>query len=172
MARRFTRGRGFQRPAPKTKVWIGAGFSDVTLVSGAEKLITVLSASAALLRSFTILRSRIALQFHTDQGAASEHPTGAMGYIVVTDQASGVGITALPAPIAEPDADWFIYQGLLATIDFGDNTGFTQTGNIFTIDSKAMRKVGPNQDVVSIIEMRSQGGAIVNGEGRILVQLH
>jgi hypothetical protein len=144
----------------------------VTLVSGAEKLVTVLNAAALLLRPFTILRSRLEIQFHSDQLAATEHPQGVLSYIVVTDQASGVGITALPAPMAEPDADWFIYQGVIASLDFADSTGFSQAGNLFTIDSKAMRKVGPNQDVASICELRSQGGAIISGEGRMLVQLH
>ena len=163
----------FVRPAPKTKIWIGAGTASITLTSGAEKLMTVLNAAALALRPFTILRTRLDILFQSDQLTASEEPAGAYGRIVVTDQASGVGITALSAPIAEPDADWFVFQGMSTDFSFITAAGFDGGGGYhLTVDSKAMRKVGPNQDLVSVFELRGQGGANINVVGRTLVQLH
>ena len=172
MARR--RPGRFVRPAPKTKIWIGAGFSRATLTTNVNHLLAFLNAGGLALRPFTILRTRLVINFRTDQQAASEAPTGAYGEIVVKETASTIGVTALPGPLTEVNSDWFIYQGVTAPFLFGDATGssWSNGGAQYIIDSKAMRKVGPDEDVVSMIEMRATGGAFLNVEGRTLIQLH
>ena len=56
MARRVARAR-FVRPAPRTKMWIGAGVGITTALGSTTQLISLLSAGALLLRPFTILRT-------------------------------------------------------------------------------------------------------------------
>jgi len=40
------------------------------------------------------------------------------------------------------------------------------------IDSKAMRKVGPNQDIAGMFSSESNAGALLTIQGRLLIQLH
>ncbi len=171
MARR-ARGR-FVRPAPRTKVWIGILPVETTLTAGASTLVGVLNAAALLLRPFTILRTHILVSYMSDQDTASERPFGAYGVQVVTENASGVGITALPTPAVDTDSDWFIWQAL-RTITVGLTSVGVDIGGDrqYNIDSKAMRKVGANDDVVIVVDEVSAVGSRIMDAGRMLVQLH
>ncbi len=168
MARRHTR---FVRPAPRTKMWISTGVGLVTLVNNTNTLIASLSAAALLLRPFTILRLRETGIFSSDQIAQSEAPEGVYAYMIVNDTASALGATAIPSPINNPDSPWFAFQPMTSNFLFGTAVGFTDDGTHFTIDSKAMRKVGPNEDAV-VMGHVTGGGADLNSRGRMLVQLH
>jgi len=173
MARGRARPRGFIRPAPKTKIWIQAGLVVQTLGSGAATLIGTLNAAALAARPFTILRTRIELMFRSDQSATNESPTGAYGEIVVKETASAIGVTAVPSPLTEGDADWHVYQAMsLALLSLTSVGVESPIGVRYVIDSRAMRKVGPTDDLVNVAELRSAGGAFLNIEGRILIQLH
>ncbi len=172
----MARSRGrirFTRPPAKTKIWIGNNVAVVTLTSGAQQLIASLNAAALLLRPFTILRTRIDLLFRSDQAATDEAPSGGFSMIVVKETAAAVGVSALPGPLAEIDADHFVYQGMTTAVLSATSVGVTApVGTRYMIDSKAMRKVGPQDDVAIQGELRSVGGAFLNMEGRMLLQLH
>ncbi len=170
-----SRGRSraaFVRPAPKTKIWITAGVAEQALASGAVTLLTSLNAAALALRPFTVLRTRLEIMWRSDQSAASETPTGAIGFIIVKESASTIGVTAVPTPLTEGDADFFVYQGVTTSILSLSSIGVLERGNRYVIDSKAMRKVGVQDDIISVGETRSTGGAQYNVEGRMLIQLH
>ncbi len=85
MARR-TRGR-FIRPAPRTKIWIGAGVGATSVGSLATVLISSLSAGALALRPFTVLRTHLLIGIHSDQSVSVEDMVGSFGHIVVTEAA-------------------------------------------------------------------------------------
>ena len=171
MARR--RSRTFVRPPKSTLLWLGTGGSVATLVSNSNNFLFTLNAAALLLRPFTIIRSRFTLLFDSDQLAVSENPTGQLGKIVVQEEASAAGVASLPAPIADSDADWFVHQGLSMSFLFASSVGvFGDAGNKYVVDSKAMRKVGTNEQVVTLVELRNAGGALLNLEGRTLIKLH
>jgi len=95
---------------------------------------------------------------------------------VVTDQAAATGVGAVPNPSGidgNPDSDFFVWQALVEDFIFGDATGLrSNQGRVFQIDSKAMRKVGPNEDIVMIADLNSSVGAIMITHGRRLIQLH
>ena len=176
MARRHTR---FVRPPARTKMWIGAGVGSTTMVGSSVQLISSLSAGALLLRPFTILRTHVLIGYMTDQEAADELPTGAYGSIVVTEAAVAVGVTAVPDPSGisgDPEASWFVWQALLARSVLGAG-GSAPWGNGFEgvqyeIDSKAMRKVGPDDNIVTIGSTETANGAFLVDQGRRLIQLH
>ena len=95
------------RPAPRTKIWIGAGVGETAIVANSSALISLLSIGALLLRPFTILRTRMLVTYASDQSASSEHGFGAYGKIVVTSEAAGspatvpgLGIAVAPIPAA------------------------------------------------------------------------
>ncbi len=178
MARR-TRGR-FVRPQPRTKMWIGQGVGISTLTASSKNLVSTLSAGALLLRPFTILRTHMEIVLVSDQEVAVEFPACSYGEIVVTDTAAAIGVTAVPNPSGvsgDPEADWYVWQAMftkfLIDINGTDGIGLdADAGHHYVIDSKAMRKVGPDDDVVAMATMETAFGAVIHTNGRQLIQLH
>ena len=176
MARRAARGR-FVRPNPRTKMWIGAGVGRTTIVAGSKQFISSLSAGALLLRPFTILRTRMLISFFSDQEAADEGPFGSYGRIVVTDTAAAVGVTAIPDPgstTGDPDAGWFVHQPVWTQLQIigGISAAIVSSPNSYVVDAKAMRKVGPDDNIVSMFSEEAGVGAFLTTQGRMLIQLH
>ena len=174
MARGHTRGR-FIRPSPRTKMWIGAGVGTVTLAGSSLQLISTLSAGALLLRPFTILRTRMLVTIATDQEAADESPIVTYGRLVVTDTAAALGVTALPDPSGisgDPESDWFVWQAMMNRYQFRSGIGATMVDTNYVVDSKAMRKIGPDDDVVALVATETSVGAFLMTNGRTLIQLH
>ncbi len=168
------RGR-FIRPPKKTLMWIGLGVGDVVLTGSTTTLVATLGAGVLLLRPFTIMRSRMDIFVLSDQEAADEVTIGAYGEIVVTAAAAGVGVTALPNPSdasGDPDADWFIWQGLFASQLLDSASGLHPTNVHFIVDSKAMRKVGPDDEVATLVDIENATGMRLVSKGRQLIQLH
>jgi len=177
MARRRSR---FVRPAPRTKMWIGSGVGDTSLPASSKILVSTLSAGALLLRPFTILRTHKLLVYRSDQAVATEFQTGSYGQIVVTEAAAAIGVTAVPDPSGisgDPEADWFVWQAVVNNffIDVNGTDGIGvdgSLGNQYVIDSKAMRKVGPDDNLISVFAQESAVGSIMSTNGRMLIQLH
>ena len=173
MARRRTQ---FVRPPARTKMWIGQGVGLTTITASVDAVIFTLSAGALLLRPFTILRTRMVCNFQSDQQATTERPQGDFGLIVVTDTAAALGTTAVPDPSStdgDPDAAWFVHQPMIGAFIGLSAVGFeSQAGVQYEIDSKSMRKVGPNDDVVGVFSETGGAGALLTTRGRMLLQLH
>ena len=172
MARRPTR---FVRPQPRTKVWIGAGVGLTSINVSTKQLISVLSAAALAFRPFTILRTRMLLSWMSDQDAANETPEGDVGIMVVTETVSTIGVTAVPDPSStdgDVDADWFVHQPVFQRLSFSSGVGFNVVDRQYVIDSKAMRKVGPTDDIVTVSSETGGFGAFLSTRGRMLIQLH
>ncbi len=174
MARR-SRTR-FVRPPKKTVMWIGdfPRTAPLTVPAGTASLDSVLSTGALLLRPFTVMRSRGILVVKSDQAAVSEEWNGAYGELVVTDSAAAAGAASIPSPITEPSASWLMYIPFGGSFGFLDSTGFQGgASSVFAYDSKAMRIVGPDDDLVGVVENGSgTTGITIQLIGRQLVQLH
>ena len=153
-------------------LWFGGTYTITTLAAGTPVLLTSLNAAALAMRPFTIVRTRGALLVGSDQTAAGEVQRVAYGKAVVSDQASLIGITAVPTPITDDGSDlWFVYQPLLGLFRLADATGIVQNNFQQDIDSKAMRKVDDGQDVVTVIENTGNGADIL-AYSRLLIKLH
>jgi len=137
-------------------------------------LLTSLNAAALALRPFTVIRTRGQVCIRTDQLAASETQFGGYGMAVVSDQASAIGITAVPTPVTDDGSDlWYLYQSLMAEIRFGDATGFADMSRCYQVDSRAMRKVEDGQDVIEVVESAGIGaGWVLSSYQRTLIKLH
>ncbi len=147
MARRsVSRGR-FPVRQPRSTEWVAS--VDRTA------LVTLAAGTASLDQSFniaepsTVVRVRGELWIASDQASANEGPFGALGFAIVSDQASAIGVTAVPTPIADQSSDLFFvhqpFQGFFAT-------GQGKTWQRHTFDSRAMRKVNEAETVVVVIE--------------------
>ena len=87
----------------------------------------------------------------SDQIASNEQPFGAFGLCVVTQQATAIGVTAVPSPYTDQDSDvWFVHQFWAAAWKF--NTSGAASPTVYQFDSKAMRKVEDGQDLISVFE--------------------
>ncbi len=172
MARRFPSS---PRRGPKRLTqWIAIPFG-ATSVDNSAVLQLKLNASALLLRPFTVIRTHMEINIISDQTAAAEDYVAALGLCVVSDSASTAGVASVPTPITEADSDlWFVHQWMMNGFDFKDATGFQNgIGQRYVIDSRAMRKVNNDQDIVVVAEGDTAGeGALINSAGRMLVKLH
>jgi len=154
--------------------WLSFSLGIDSLDTSGVVLISSLGASALALRPFTVVRTHLELYMISDQQSASEAQLGAFGCCVVSDQASAIGVTAVPTPITDIGSDLFYaHQVMFNSFGFGSAVGLVQEGTRYTIDSKAMRKVSSDQDIVFTMEAAgsSSGFSVFTG-GRLLVKLH
>ena len=137
-------------------------------------LLNVLNAAALALTPFTIVRTRGYFHIRSDQEAADEDQALNLGYAVVSEQASAIGITAIPTPTTDRGSDlWFVYESLASSQFAGGDTSLRGIGKEY--DSRAMRKVEEGQDIVTVIETEVAGltsGLFIRHWGRMLVKLH
>ena len=173
MARRTV--RTFQRGGRVVRetMWIEISTVESTL-SGAPTAVLAnsLSVAALALRPFTIVRTRGVFHVRSDQVAASESYGGDMALAVVSDQASAIGVTAVPTPLTDKGSDlFFVYEQRFGQIGVSDATGIREVGFQSTFDSKAMRKVNDDQDVILVVENELAGVVLITS-GRMLVKLH
>ena len=175
MARRgFTRRDG--RTAARETIWFG--FAEVRSTLASASLAAIfhsLNAAALALRPFTIVRSHFLWHLRSDQAGATENADVGFGIAVVSDQASAVGVTAVPTPFADFGSGlWFSHTMLANHLTFISGVGvFPDNDAMVQIDSKAMRKVDSGQDIVTVLENSSlSDGSTSFIAGRMLVKLH
>ena len=180
MANRIARSRGpFVRgggPRRETQ-WISLGPSEVTIASVSTAVLAFsLNAAALALRPFTIVRTRLDWICESDQNATSEQYGASLGMAVVSDQASAIGVTAVPTPVTDLDSDlFFVFDQIFGSFVHATSVGFQDLGQgaMKSIDSKAMRKVNADQDVILTLETASfQSSAAMTIGGRQLIKLH
>ncbi len=172
-------GRAFARRSfrgssrPRATEWLAGSLETTT---------TALAASTAVLdqtftfgEKATIVRVRGDLWVSTDQGAASETAFGSLGMSIVKEQASTVGITAVPLPYTDniDDSFYLLQNWALRTRFF---TGAGMEHDVFqhyVLDSKAMRKVDQGDtSVVTMENADATGGCLFLLTFRMLVKLH
>ncbi len=168
----MARGRSYARSAKRQSDWFGIAFADTTLTTIGGTIVASLNATALAMRPFTIVRTHLEVMVMSDQSGAVERQAGAIGVAVVSDQASAIGVTAVPTPVTDLASDlWYLHQVLFATES--SLTDRATPGNFYSIDSKAMRKVNADEDVVFVEEFSSVGSGIrIFMGGRFLVKTH
>jgi len=175
MARKsgFVRRHGSMR---RESLWVPLTFSQDTLAAASTVvLISVAGAGLLALRPFTIVRTRGLVMVRSDQNAVSEDQELGYGHAIVSEQASAIGVTAIPTPVTDMDSDlWFVYESLVQRLTFADATGFNPTaGEVRYFDSKAMRKVEDGQDIVTVAETGATSeGVLMTSTFRFLIKLH
>ncbi len=156
--------------------WLSVSPGLATLTATGGTLLAVLSAGAKAFRPFTVMRTHILLQVTSDQIVATEDQVGAYGLAVVSDEASAAGVASIPTPISNASSDkWFVYQMFFNSWAVSSAIGAVNRsgGQVYQIDSKAMRKVDVGEDIVFVAEFDAtgEGFRIIDG-GRILIKLH
>ncbi len=92
----------------------------------------------------------------------------------MSDSAVSAGITVIPEPVADADSDlWMLHQWYAGSFTFSSAIGIQTELPFITVDSKAMRKVNNDQDLVLVLEGGSAGeGSNIQLMGRILIKMH
>ena len=157
-------------------LWIGGVGVATTITAGSTAvLMTQLNAAGLALSPFTIVRTRGYVHLSTDNVQSTEFQAAALGFAVVSDEASAIGITAVPTPITDSASDlFFVYQMMLGRIGF-ITSGMAQVGVGYEIDSKAMRKVEDGQDIIQVVETdlaAMTSGVTIRSNIRTLIKLH
>ncbi len=147
-----------------------------SLLTGASAPGILLSLTAAelALRPFTVVRVRGKFAIRSDQLAATEDYSGALGYAVVSDQAVAIGVTAVPTSAADQSSDlWFVYELWFGSVQVATGAGFQDVMRERSYDSKAMRKVEDGMDLVVVLESSSlSSGLVFEHSSRLLIKLH
>ena len=174
----FPRGRHPARGSPPRRavVWgEGTGSSVVTTISTSAK--TFLGSSVTFGEKTTIIRQRGMLTaiLRTTNGAGAGFHCG-LGVGVISADALAVGVTAVPGPLTDMGWPWLIHRifdvnSVTATVADGANA----VGCFLRleIDSKAMRKVGPNEAIVAVLESVESGTEVMDVlfDTRLLLKL-
>ena len=126
----------------------------------------------------TIVRTRgeFLAYLTTSGGAATEGFRWAFGMCVVTANAAGIGVTAVPNPIDDIGWDgWLVYEtGQIATMFTGFGEASPTQSVRVRIDSKAMRKFKETDVLVGVLGVFEQGaGSIMAAHlsSRVLLKL-
>ena len=152
---------------PSNCNWSGLLIAEQTIAGSTAVLLGTFVLSNAGIDE-TFLRSLGTFSLKTDQAAGDEVQLGAIGMIVVSDQAISVGITAVPHPITDIDDDgWFVHMPIAQAFDFGDNTGFAVPAR-YNFDLKAKRVIHDGRSVALVVENAAAAGFVLSGVIRTL----
>ncbi len=176
MADRIVRSRSpsrFVKGAKRETQWLAIASTQVSMGAVGGQLLNSLNAAALALRPFTVVRVHLRVHLESDQIAATEFQAAAIGMAVVSDQASAIGVTAVPTPTTDSGSDlWLLHKFMTSSVMVGAADG-NIVGLGFDIDSKAMRKVEDGSDLVLVTEFDAIGsGVTVTTLGRFLIKLH
>ena len=167
------------RSGPRRKTsWLEIDPANVTVTAAGGTITHSLTTAEKAKLPFTIIRTHLTVAMVSDQSAAAEFQFGAVGAAIVSQQAETVGVSAVPTPLNELSSDyWFLHQIMTGEFNFATAVGFQQrTGAAgqYDIDSKAMRKVNEDEDVIIVVEIDSSvgSGAIFHLGGRLLIKEH
>jgi len=157
----------------------GATTSTRTLLATVSTAVITNAGNAALLalRPFTVIRVRGVATIKSDQVVATEAQSGAVGFVVVSDQAVAIGVTAVPTPITDAESDlWLMYQMLKSEFVLASGASIdAAAGHTVLVDSRAMRKVEEGQDLIAVVESDVSGttdGVQIATGYRFLIKLH
>ncbi len=147
------RGRGFRTVVRRGTFW-GRSPPDTAVTSLAAATAVLDSSSVPGGAGETIIRTRGQIIVGSDQAAGPEAWVGAVGFAVASDQAVAVGVGSLPTPYTDQDSDlWFVHQYFGGKFQFLDATGFDAAQyQVFSFDSKAMRKIEQGQTLIVVVE--------------------
>ena len=148
--------------------WVGPALQTyVAVASGGATLISSFTPGESL----TIVRTRGMVSVRPESNAADVELVGAIGFGIVSDEAFAAGVASMPEPFNDADwSGWFVWRSFSYDIEFSDATGVGFLNWDFEVDSKAMRKLGPNETAVLIAESFT-GAFRVSSPLRMLVKL-
>ena len=171
------------RKARLTDWALGPGGSASATVSSSQTIILG-SGISPTAGKVTIVRTRGELLVQLVTAAAvSNGFHGAIGIGIVTDQAFGIGLTAVPKPISDMEWDGWLYHRFFSVMSSGVIDGGVSADHDMVlptagavrieVDSKAMRIIDEEETAAAIIQVTEIGTATADimFDSRMLVKL-
>ena len=176
----FSRGsRHPSRIATRRKTAWGVGPQAADLaISASGKFIWTIAVALQNEPAATLVRIRGLMSLtQLTTSAAGEGFFGALGIGIAADTAVAAGTASLPGPLSEQNwPGWMFHQffdirSITATIADGVNSPLHQS---MVIDTKAMRKMGQDENLFAIVEVVESGTATleIHGDTRVLVKMY
>jgi len=159
------RGRG-RAIAPKRQMFWSEGprtFNpSIQSVGSASKFAWNLGQSSG--GGITIVRIRGAVDVWLEVATTVGDAFGdvAFGIGVVSGDAFAAGAASMPGPLSDPDWDWMWvhYLGAVVSLTTVESALEGLAATRIEIDTKAMRKLKPNQTVFGVLETEDETGAV------------
>jgi len=177
---RIVSRRGSSLVVPKstrTVRWLGSQLLGTTQSLAAATISlnqSFAQSQIELLGDFTITRTIVDFYVASDQSVATETPFGALGMMVVREQARAVGVTGLPDPYDDAfDSGWFVHQYWLASVRVGTDVAFNGSSwfTRYTFESKGQRKVQSSDAIVVMLRNAfASHGAVFGLSFRMLIK--
>ncbi len=162
------------RTRRKTQWGQGPSAADVSISSNAAALWSVTSVVTS---KATITRVRGLCEFMLNTAdTIGAGFFGAVGLILVSDEAAAAGVNSVPSPLSQLDAGWLwhsFYSVRTVTATIGDGVNSSSVYLRISIDNKAMRIQAPNQTLVGVIDQTESTNAVMefHANTRILDKL-
>ena len=170
MARRHT--RSFVRGPRAATDW-SASVSQTDVTGLPASTVVLDQVITPIVGGETLLRTRGIFAYAGDQTGVTENPMGAVGIGVVSAQAAGVGITAVPHPVVDAAwGGWLWHHYFAIRTQVATAVGYSQSLETIVIDSKGMRKVGEDMRLVVVVENAAAFGMIYTIFFRLLSKVH
>ena len=110
----------------------------------------------------TIVRTRGQVVIKLGTYVADLSISGAYGVAIVSSDAFAAGIASIPGPFDDADWDgWYVWRSFGGHYEVKGGESSLLGSWHYEVDSKAMRRIGPNQTLVMIAE--SQAGEFAIG---------
>ena len=161
----------FQRNGARRRVSWSLGPSGTTGVLSATGTSIFPVAAQALTDDLTLVRTRGRLLVQLITATASGGFQWAFGMCNVTENAAGIGVTAVPDPLDDIAWDgWFVYEtGQQISVDASPSEGAEGSQLFIVIDSKAMRKTHDTDVIVAVFAVTEVGTATM--EANLMTRL-
>jgi len=165
-------------PSPKRALIWNQGPGSATVTNFSSSTTSVLGLGQTGFAATTLMRLRGYLAATlTTVGAITDGFHCAVGVGLVTADAFTVGgVTSLPNPFDDIDWKWIYHRifdvhCVTATIGDGVNAGAVHLG--FEVDTKAMRKMAPNETLFASMQVVEDGAATMDVffDSRMLIKL-
>ncbi len=130
----------------------------------------------AIVDDLTLVRTRGQLIAWVDNSASVGSDIGvAFGICIVTQNAAGIGVTAVPEPFTDLGWDGWLYHTQFHIGSDGTETdGSEFTARAIEIDGKAMRKLHNTDNILGVIQFHDEVGTFIGNarlETRMLFKL-
>ena len=132
----------------------------VQIATGANVIVGSFTPSATVPSMIvpTLVRTRGQVSVQPDVFSADVNVVGAFGIAIVSTDAFVAGAASIPGPFDQAGWNgWFVWRSFSMRFEFIDGIGVLIGDQRWEVDSKAMRKMGPQDTMVIMAE--SQGGA-------------
>ena len=154
--------------------WLVGPQGETGVISSSVSAVLALG-TQAIANGLTIVRTRGELFIQQQSSAAiGDGFEGAFGLGIVSENASGIGVTAIPTPLADIGWDGWLYHRLFS-VKAPTSTVIDGPGSLLRVevDSKAMRKFKSTDVLVGVLEVEELGVATMQltFRSRVLVKI-